>query len=198
MDGEMMTMATDYMLGFVALGLGIHLLHARRLLLAGAAFFAIGFAALAGGAYHGLLGFLGEPVVARLFRASLISIGLSNLLLVLAVLDIIAPQENWRPWITALVAKLVVYLFWAIRTADFRAAICDYAITLAVIFWLARNGPRTFVRPIRAGIFVSLAASAVQLAHLAPAASFNHNDLYHVMQIGAVVLFHRAFQKSSG
>ena len=193
MNGEVMTMATDFLLGFVCLGLGIHLLHARHMLIAGAAFFAMGFAALAGGAYHGLVGFLGEQVAGPMFRASLISIGVSNLLLVIAVLGITAPSQSRRPWIIGLATKLAAFLFWALPGNDFRAAIADYAATLAIIFWLVRSGPPILARPIRAGIFVSVAASVVQAARLAPFPGFNHNDLYHVIQIGAVVLIHRGF-----
>jgi hypothetical protein len=197
MINEPMTMATDYLLSVVSFGLGIHLLYARRLLIAGLAFFAIAFAALAGGAYHGLVDFFDESILAPLFQASLVSIGVSNFLLVIAVLNITAPKQNRRPWVIILAIQLLVYLFWVARSTDFRAAICDYAVTLAMILWVARNGPPAFVRPLRAGILVSLAASAVQLGHVTPAASFNHNDLYHVMQIGAVVLFHRAFVRAT-
>jgi hypothetical protein len=40
-------------------------------------------------------------------------------------------------------------------------------------------------------VAVSVAAAGVQAMHLAPHPGFNHNDLYHVMQIAAMWLFYR-------
>jgi len=46
-------------------------------------------------------------------------------------------------------------------------------------------------RPILAGVAVSALAAGVQASGLSLHANFNHNDLYHVVQIAATVLFYR-------
>ncbi len=42
-----------------------------------------------------------------------------------------------------------------------------------------------------AGVVVSGAGAAVQLKRVAPHPRFNHNDLYHVIQVAALYLFYR-------
>ena len=44
---------------------------------------------------------------------------------------------------------------------------------------------------ILAGVALSVAGGAVQVMRLAPHPRFNHNDLYHVIQMGALYLFYR-------
>src|SRR5262245_45085810 len=95
---EPMTMITDYLLGVVCLGLGVHLFHARRLSAAGIAFLAIASAAFLGGAYHGLGAVLSESTLARLWRATLLSIGFSNFFLVIAVLNVTLAKERRSVW----------------------------------------------------------------------------------------------------
>jgi hypothetical protein len=42
-----------------------------------------------------------------------------------------------------------------------------------------------------AGVLVSLVAAIVQARRLAPHRHFNHNDLYHVIQMAALYAFYR-------
>jgi hypothetical protein len=42
-----------------------------------------------------------------------------------------------------------------------------------------------------AGILVSFLAAGIQQAGIAPPPAFNHNDLYHVVQMVGVVLLYR-------
>ncbi|MFA5516389.1 MAG: hypothetical protein WDA20_08890, partial [Desulfuromonadales bacterium] len=44
---------------------------------------------------------------------------------------------------------------------------------------------------IAGGILVSFVAAGVQATRLAPHPFFNHNDLYHIIQIGAFYLLYR-------
>ena len=45
-------------------------------------------------------------------------------------------------------------------------------------------------RWILAGVAVSVLAAGVQASGFAPHRHFNHNDLYHVIQIAAMILFY--------
>ena len=67
-------------------------------------------------------------------------------------------------------------------------------VCLALSVSLLRSRQR--ISGATAGVLVSLAASAAQAGGFDMAANFNHNDLYHVVETGAVVLFHRAFVRS--
>jgi hypothetical protein len=42
-----------------------------------------------------------------------------------------------------------------------------------------------------AGVAVSIAAAAVQASGLDLHQHFNHNDLYHLVQLGALLLYYR-------
>ena len=191
-------MITDYLLGVVCLALGISLLRRRRRIAAGALFFTAS-AAFSAGAHHGLGGVLGEAIIVLLWRVSLVSIGLSTFFLIVAVVDVTAPERR-RIWIAIAAVQLAAYLAWIARDDSFRAAEYDYLSGMAAILCFcaigARRGRQVFARWMAAGVLVSLAASAAQAGGLDLAANFNHNDLYHVVEIGAMLLFHRAFVRS--
>ena len=52
-------------------------------------------------------------------------------------------------------------------------------------------------RDILIGVGVSIAAAAVQASGFELHRHFNHNDLYHVMQIAAMAAFYRGARKLS-
>src|SRR5262249_23800015 len=158
-------------------------------------------AAFLGGAYHGLGAVLSESTLALLWRATLLSIGFSNFFLVIAVLNVTLAKERRSVWMAIATVQLFVYLLWIVWDQDFRVAISDYGAGMAMVLWLcaigARCGRHVFARWMGAGVVASMAASAVQVGRVAPSVNFNHNDLYHVIQIGAVVLFHQAFVQTT-
>jgi hypothetical protein len=143
---------------------------------------------------------LSASAVAALWRGSLAGVGLSNFFLVVAALHVTVPEKQRRAWTIAAALQLLIYLLWIAYHDDFRAAIYDYIAGMAAILWFcwigARRGRPVFARWLSAGIAVSVAASAIQVGHLALSVHFNHNDLYHVVQTGAVVLFYQAFVRA--
>jgi hypothetical protein len=50
---------------------------------------------------------------------------------------------------------------------------------------------------LAAKVIVSLIGAGVQVRKVAPHTFFNHNDLYHVIQMGALKLFYRGARKIS-
>jgi hypothetical protein len=90
--------------------------------------------------------------------------------------------------------KLVVYLREVARRPVFRIAAADYGAALAIllagaVWMLRRDAPG--MRWLIAGVLVSLVAAIVQARRLAPHRQFNHNDLYHVIQMVALYAFYR-------
>ena len=91
--------------------------------------------------------------------------------------------------------KLVVYL-WTIATKDaFVLVIADYGTALVAVLLAA-----WFIRPtgltpaawwLTAGVAVAGVAGVIQWARLAPHAHFNHNDLFHVVQMASLYLLYR-------
>ena len=87
--------------------------------------------------------------------------------------------------------KLVVYMRWMITHNDFLYVIADYGLTLLIvgIVMLTRRGPAT---PwVIGSIVVSVIGALVQQSGFALHRHFNHNDLYHVIQLVALWLLYR-------
>jgi hypothetical protein len=64
-------------------------------------------------------------------------------------------------------------------------------LLLAALSLHARRSGAAGARWSLAGIAVSAAAAGVPYLRIAPHPSFNHNDLYHVVQAAAMYLFYR-------
>jgi hypothetical protein len=107
----------------------------------------------------------------------------------------LAPQPL-RWWLVGLpILQLAGYAVWMATHDEFRYVIYNYGMTLAVVLLVqiyqgvVRNAPSAGW--IVAGILVSFLAALVQQSGLALHPSFNHNDLYHVVQMVGMVLLYR-------
>ncbi len=203
---EPMTMATDYLLGAVCLVLGLRLWRhpeegSRSVRLWAGAFFATTAAAVTGGTFHGLTLHLDAETLAALWKLTVWAIGAAGFLMVSAVA--VAELEGaWKRTVVALAGlKFALYAVWMATHNQFRYVIIDYAPSLAVIFgielWALRArgaGSSPSAEPARwilAGIALSVAAAGVQAAGVSLHPQFNHNDLYHVIQMVAFYLLYR-------
>lgn len=175
---EPMTVATDYLLAIAATVFGIRLWRADARLWA-LAFFATAAASLLGGTYHGLAW---EP----LWKPTVYSVGLASLFLLAGLGPLFARVA---------VVKFVLYAIWMATHDAFVWVIADYGVTLvilaafALVHWI--RGRAAFAPWVLASIVVSVIAAAVQQSGFAIHPSFNHNDLYHVIQIGGLWLLYR-------
>lgn len=185
---EPATLATDYLMGAFALvwywGLGKGVVgpivrHWRS------AFVFLALASFLGGTYHGFQAVLPPPFSDFLWRAVLATAALTSLFLLLAGAGqfCTAGGTGWHrfAWLKALVV-LVASQVWPV----FLVVLADTAVSLlAVTIVMARGwdqGGRARTRFL-AGVGLFVAGGVVQAAGLAPHPAFNHNDLFHVMQI---------------
>jgi len=190
---EPVTLITDYLLAAVYGTLAAKLKRrgaATSTRLAAAALLVTGTAAALGGTYHGW------PSV-PLWKLTVYSLGLADFLTVAAAV-FAAFRGPSRRWVLRLAAgKLAVYLAWITFHDEFRYVIYDYLPALAAVvvfaFLADRRGQSRSARWIAAAALVTLAGSAVQQSGFALHRHFNHNDLYHVIQMGAAWLFYRGF-----
>jgi hypothetical protein len=176
---------TDYALaGFTAF-LAFRLLKYPRAKGWAGAFLCLAFAALIGGTYHGFP----EFYPGLLWSATEIFAGLASFLMVVAT----AAATGFFPrTIFGLAAlKLVIYLDWILEYDEFIGVVIDGGSALLVVAVLHAIKRDAAWRWMVGGVAVSVVAAAVQAAHLAPHPQFNHNDLYHVIQIAAMYLFYR-------
>ena len=84
--------------------------------------------------------------------------------------------------------KLLVYTAWMLAHDEFIWVVADTGVSLAIIALLHLW---RFNGWMLAGMAVSVAAGAVQASGFALHRHFNHNDLYHVTRIAALLLFYR-------
>jgi hypothetical protein len=88
--------------------------------------------------------------------------------------------------------KLVLYSLWMLRHDDFIWVVADTASSLLVVGALYAW---RFNGWMLAGVAVSVLAGGVQASGLRLHEHFNHNDLYHVVQIAALFLFYRGLEE---
>jgi len=161
-------------------------------------FYAIAGAALLGGSVHGYRPIL-DPVVERvMWTGTLWSIGLFAFCAVgTAARSMMPPREGRRAIVIGAVA-LAAYFAWTLFDGRFVVAIAAYGVGLAVLVVPTAladregGGPRRGAPWIVAGVAVTVVGSVIQQAGLAPHPHFNHNDLFHVIQVVAMGFFYRA------
>ena len=145
-----------------------------------------------GGGYHGFAPNFPAAVGTAWWLATMWNISLLSAALALSLLHEIVPAERQRPWLWLIALKLALFAAVAAIHPVFIVVILDYGVIM--IAWVI--AALLLCRPWRgwmlAAIALSVIAALVQQMHWAPAAAFNHNDLYHVIQALAMILFYRA------
>jgi hypothetical protein len=158
-------------------------------------FAAAAAAAVVGGVVHGFALHLGPTVKQRLWKATQYLMGLTALAILAAAVAAFTGPDI-RPWLlAAAVAKFAAYAAVVSRRDDYLVVVMDYGASmialavLAAVAW-ARTGAAAAPWLV-AGVAVSGIAAAVQVGKVTPHPRFNHNDLYHVIQLVALYLFFR-------
>jgi hypothetical protein len=144
---------------------------------------------------HGWSLVLAEPVLSALWKGTAFAVGLAACCFFTGTLaaSVAPPLPRWV--IAAPRLQLAGYVVWISRHNDFRYVIYNYGATFAVICFIQLHSG--FVRKtpaaawIIAGVSVSGLAALVQQGGFALHPSFNHNDLYHVIQMAGVTLLYR-------
>jgi len=179
------TLLTDYLLcGFTAY-FGFLLSRNPKAKWWAIAFFAVAAAALIGGTYHGFPDF--HPH--ELWAATMFCAGVASFAMVIATGLATGIAPTFFFWFALL--KFMAYVAITARHDEFIWVVIDSGGALAIVALLhAIRGDPPW-RWMVGGAAVSVVGAGVQAMHLAPHPGFNHNDLYHVMQIAAMWLFYR-------
>jgi hypothetical protein len=152
-------------------------------------------AAFLGGTYHGFIQWMPESAGRVLWKATLLATGLGSACLLGAAVTAATAGAFQRALLVIVAAKLLFYV-WTIATRDqFTLVIADYGTALAAVLlaaWVIRpSGLTPAAWWITGGVAVAIVAGGIQWAHLAPHARFNHNDLFHVVQMASLYLLYR-------
>ena len=196
---EPTTMVTDYMITAVAWWAGAKLAsgsvsNAKRLWCLGFVF--IGFGAFLGGTSHGFAAYLSDTAYTWIWKATVYSIGLSMLFAVAGTVEGSGLGRVARATAHGLnLAGFTTYAVWMINHGDFIYVIYHYVpamigIALIQVWGYLRNRLRS-APWIVAGVVVTLLGAVIQQSGITLHRHFNHNDLYHVIQIGGLYLLHR-------
>ena len=197
---EPTTTVTDYLITAVAWWLGARLVrlreHAlvRRLWASG--FFFIGLAALFGGTSHGFAPHLDALQLFYLWKATVYSVGLSMLFAVAGTITGAGFPRFIRSTLHGLnLAAFAVYAGWMIDHSDFIYVIYHYVpamFSIALIqgyeYWRRRASSAPW---LIWGVLVTLLGAVVQRSGFTLHPHFNHNDLYHLIQVAGLILLHR-------
>jgi hypothetical protein len=183
---EPVTLLTDYALGGVSgvLGSLIFKNHAVSARLWGLAFLALAAAAFLGGTFHGFQ-------ISWVWKPTVLAVGIASFGMLAGSAYTTTSGNVRRALLAAAALKLVLYETWMIGHDDFIFVVADTAsamLAVAALHLLALDNPAT--RWILGGVAVSLIAAGIQAGKLALHEHFNHNDLYHVVQIAAMALYY--------
>jgi hypothetical protein len=194
---EPTTMLTDYALATLGAILAGWLGGRARPLPArlwAAAFVAIALAAAVGGTLHGFGPALALSTRAGLWNLVYGAIGLGNFFMLAGILFTVVPRRGW-PFVLALLAlRLLAYVVFTMA-ADFRYVMYDLVLTLSVLLGAALYGlarGESSAPFVLSGAFLSLLGAFIQTQGVDLHPRFNHNDLFHVLEMGALYLFARA------
>jgi hypothetical protein len=183
---EPTTLLTDYVLAGVTGWLCFLLLKNRQSHNSrfwwGVAFAALALGALLGGTWHGFFNH------ALLWKATVLSVGVASFAMLTGSAFAVLSGKPRALVVAFALAKLLVYSGWMLRHDEFIYVVIDTGIAFALVaalhLWRVNGW-------ILAGVAVSVAAALVQASGFALHRHFNHNDLYHVIQIAAMVLLYR-------
>ncbi|HSA89720.1 MAG TPA: hypothetical protein VLF42_07480 [Burkholderiales bacterium] len=187
---EPVTLATDYLLAGVTAWLCVLLWKQRASQRSRrwwtTAFGALALGAFLGGTWHGLL------QSDLLWKATVLAIGVaSGAMLAGSAYAVLSGAP--RALLLALAGvKFLVYAAVMLARDEFIFFVIDSGVTFALV---AALHLWRFNGWIVAGVALSLLAALAQASGLALHRHFNHNDLYHVIQVAAMLLFYRGARR---
>jgi hypothetical protein len=183
---EPMTLATDYLLAGVTAWLALRLFKSGELQLArrwwAIAFTALALGAFLGGTWHG---FLQNDL---LWKATVLAVGVASFGMVVGSAFATLPRLAHNLTVAAAILKLAAYSGWMLAHDEFIFVVIDTGIAFAVVAALHFY---RFNGWMLTGVALSVAGALVQASGFALHEHFNHNDLYHVIQIAATALLYR-------
>jgi len=198
---EPMTMLTDCVLGLSSAWWSMRLRKCARrdgqksIALWSAGFFGFALASFAAGTYHGLGQELEPSARASLWIFVALAMAVASGLMLCAAVIVSTSGAMRRALVVASIAKALAFAILGTQSDEYLLVIVDYGSAQLLILTLAAIGWRRDRAPsapwIAAGVAVSAIAAGVQQSGFALHEHFNHNDLYHVIQLLGLYLLYR-------
>lgn len=196
---EPMTMLTDYVLGIYIIVLSILAIQQQSVISSAFIYFAVGFiatalSALLGGTAHGFVTYLSKKQHKLIWLGIYYSIGIAGFgISIGAIYSVISNATLTYVLVGLSFLLLAFYVFWMLSHNEFKYAIYYYVPALVIALVLESISlPTNASAPwIIAGILVTFLASGIQISKIGIHKHFNHNDLFHVIQIIASYILYR-------
>ena len=198
MISEPVTLATDYalaVLNFVFAWMLRRQAEGQRARKAWAlAFLALGLAAAFGGTYHGFSPRLPDALRFLLWKATVLAVGVGAAALIVGSATAMAETRVRRALTAFAMVTFALYAGWMLLHNAYVFVVLDTAVAMVVVAALHAGTPFARAAPasrwILAGVALSAVAAGIQAGGVRLHEHFNHNDLYHVLQMGAMGLFY--------
>jgi hypothetical protein len=162
----------------------------------GVFFVLIAVAAVTGGTFHGLETLAAGWLLTILWKVTVLAIGAGSAIFAAVSIELAVQRRAIRRALLALVAiQFFSYASWMLWHDDFRYVVYQYgasAILVLIVFAASWKRHPELSRPIIAAIVVTAGGALVQQYQVALHHHFDHNDLYHVIQMLAMLLLYRA------
>jgi hypothetical protein len=156
--------------------------------------FFVGLGALLGGVRHGLPVYLSDAANLAVWKGTVYTIGLSLVFVVAGTIAGSPLQASTGKLFRAVnIFVFVLFALWMVRHNDFLYVIYYYVpaiLTVAAIHgWAHVKHKSDGAVWIMSGVIVTLLGAVAQQSGLALHKHFNHNDLFHVIQVAGLIMF---------
>lgn len=194
---EPMTALTDWILAVIALVCAARLRvdpPQRSVARWRMAFVAMAAGSIAGGLSHALLLSASQTLLGVLWKVTTLSLGAAIFFMLAATASSRLVSQRAR-LLTGLAAlQLVIYTVWMLGHDAFVWVIVNYAsamLCVAVVHAVTYGRAPVAARWILTGIGIAALGAAAQALRISPHRHFNHNDLFHVIQMASVLVLYR-------
>jgi hypothetical protein len=164
-------------------------------------FWALGFGSLAisaltGAIFHGSGYWFDQSLRDVIWLVTLVTMITMSAFLLSAVTFSALEGRHKTVALSVILVKAVAVLIWILNDTRFVITICDYGFSMVCITVMAtlrlRGSWKNPGRWILSAIALSIVGSVIQIMKIAPHPLFNHNDVFHLIQLAANWFFYRA------
>ncbi|MDH5647438.1 MAG: hypothetical protein OEZ01_15620 [Candidatus Heimdallarchaeota archaeon] len=196
---EPMTMITDYIIAIytvilIFLLLETSVLTSTALWIISLAFLCVG--AVLGGTDHGFQDNFTEKTIYRIKQATYLCIGMASLFMLLGTIySSISNEIVIIVFVAISIIKSMIFIYNIRSKNQFKYVIIEYApsMVLVLIFkiysLIVWNDPSSIW--IIIGVIISFISAAIQASKFSLHKHFNHNDIYHVVQMIGIYFFYK-------
>lgn len=198
---EPTTAITDLMIAVLAVYIAreLHGWHSIRLMNIhwhwGWAFWSLGFSALMGAAAHGLGPHFSENTQAVIWKLTVLPIGFTSIFFLIGTFhhSFDFNAVRWLTWVPAVF--LAAYLFTIFKDDSFLTVVKFYGpamgFVLAVMLYSHFGLGSPGAGQAALGLIITFLAAGVQVSGFSLHQHFNHNDLFHVIQMAGLYFIYR-------